>query len=201
MFELLQAILGTLIEPIAPMTNGRHHTLNMISKLMLHRHFFGTRIAGGLSSSVSSPRSPSDHNFSSGHDEVASEGIKVVARISRHILREERSYTICRNVINSVDPEGLHVVRPLELLRLPARNGNEETVIVAIVEHPGFNYLARVMDFGPAWYFVKLHRVGDRLEAVPDTSHTRSQIPLDKFLKFAVGYFSECIPLKCLTSA
>jgi hypothetical protein len=63
--------------------------------------------------------------------------LEVVARVSTHALREERSYHICKNLTRSVDPEGNHIARPVDLVRLSSVQGDKGPIVVSIYEHPG----------------------------------------------------------------
>ncbi|PQE31946.1 hypothetical protein CJF32_00001528 [Rutstroemia sp. NJR-2017a WRK4] len=120
-------------------------------------------------------------------------GVRVIARISSHALREERAFHICQNVIRSMDPDGNHIIRPIDLVRLQTQQGDKGPLVVCIFEHPGANYLPRVIDYGPAWY--KGRRVGDKHEAFRDESFSpREVMPLQTFLDFAVGA-TECLEI------
>ncbi|KAG9234465.1 hypothetical protein BJ875DRAFT_534740, partial [Amylocarpus encephaloides] len=79
--------------------------------------------------------------------------IDIVARISTHALREERTYYICKNLVESVDPDGEHIVKPLDMMRLAAHQGDKGPVIVTVFTRPGPNWLNEVVDFGPAWFW------------------------------------------------
>ncbi|QSZ29640.1 hypothetical protein DSL72_004156 [Monilinia vaccinii-corymbosi] len=123
----------------------------------------------------------------------SSSGIPVIARISSHALREERAFHICQSVIKGVDPEGNHIIKPVDLVRLPSQQGDKGPIVVCIFEHPGQNYLQKMVDYGPAWY--KGRKVGDRHEAFRDDSFTPYDVvPLQTFLDFAVGA-AECLEI------
>ncbi|THV44376.1 hypothetical protein BGAL_0658g00010 [Botrytis galanthina] len=137
------------------------------------------------------------HDDVSDHGSVqsarSSSGIPVIARISSHALREERAFHICQNVIRSVDPDGNHIIRPVDLVRLPSQQGDKGPIVVCIFEHPGYNYLQKMVDYGPAWY--KGRKVGDRHEAFRDDSFSPNEVvPLQAFLDFAVGA-TECLEI------
>lgn len=111
--------------------------------------------------------------------------IRIMAKISTHTLREERSYHICLNLLQSADPHGNHIVRPVELLRLPAQHGDKGPVVVSVFEAPGFNSLVKYIDFGPAGQ----NRLAD------DGSYARRKpISLPTFLDFAIGA-TECLEI------
>ncbi|RDW68343.1 hypothetical protein BP5796_09000 [Coleophoma crateriformis] len=116
--------------------------------------------------------------------------LAVVARVSTHALREERAFHICRNLTRSVDPEGKHIVRPIDLVHFPNQQGGELN-IVCIYEDPGPNDLPEFIDYGPAWY--KGQKVGTQHEVIRDDDYIpKDQISLEAFLDFAVGA-TECL--------
>lgn len=120
------------------------------------------------------------------------ERIKVVARVSNHALREERAYHICKSLIRNVDPEGNHIVRPIDIVRLPGQQGDKSSIVVCVFEDPGDNYLMRVVDYGPAWY--RGRKFGDRHEAFREEFIPKEPVPLLTFLDFAVGA-TECLEI------
>ncbi|TLD35007.1 hypothetical protein E2P81_ATG11126 [Venturia nashicola] len=107
---------------------------------------------------------------------------RVVARVSTHMLRLEREYNLSKLVSQS-DPDFLHFVRPIELVRLSARNGHD-AMVVSIFEAPGDNYLRGMVEFGPNAYKGTTRNGTWNKEgfATKDT-----QIPLQQFLDFAIG--------------
>jgi len=111
----------------------------------------------------------------------------IVARVSTHRLREERSYYICKNLTRSVDPEGNHIARPVDIVRLASLQGDKDPLVVCIYEHPGPNILHRVIDLGPAWY-----RAGNT--GVVKDFKLEETVPLRMFLDFAVGA-TECLEI------
>ena len=127
------------------------------------------------------------------HDEGSQRThVEVVARVSSHALREERAYHICKNLIKSVDPEGNHIIRPVDIVRLTTQQGDKDPIIVCIFEYPGPNYLPKVIDYGPAFYLGR--RVGDKHEAFRDDFTQTEPVPLQTFLDFAVGA-TECLEI------
>jgi serine/threonine protein kinase len=125
-------------------------------------------------------------------EDVQPAGGEVVARVSTHALREERAYHICKNLIKNVDPDGDHIVRPIEIARLASQQGDKGPIVVCIFEFPGPNYLPSVMDYGPAWYTGR--KIGDKHEAFRDEFTPKELIPLQTFLDFAVGA-TECLEI------
>jgi serine/threonine protein kinase len=127
------------------------------------------------------------------HDENSQRThLEVVARISTHALREERAYHICKNLTKSVDPEGNHIVRPVDIVRLTSQQGDKGPIVVCIFEHPGPNYLPKVIDNGPAFY--RGRRVGDKHKAFRDDFIAEERVPLETFLDFAIGA-TECLEI------
>lgn len=146
-----------------------------------------------LTSSRNEESDSGDDSTVSQDDGVESPGIQVSARVSTHILREERSFRICKDVIGSVDPFGKHIARPVELIRLPHQPGEPGPFIVCIYEYPGPNYLATFLDFGPKWHrgFKVADKYKDKLD---DLLTPREIIPLEIFLDFAIGA-AHCLEL------
>lgn len=70
--------------------------------------------------------------------------------------------------------------------------GDKSSIVVCIFEHPGENYLPKVVDYGPAWY--KGLKVGDKYEAIRDEFQPVEPVPLQTFLDFAVGA-TECLEI------
>jgi signal transduction histidine kinase/predicted ATPase/CheY-like chemotaxis protein/serine/threonine protein kinase len=117
----------------------------------------------------------------------------VVARVSYHVLREERAFYISKSLVSSIDPKGERIVKPLDVMRLPPAPGDRGPVIVAIYEDPGPNHLFRLLDFGPAFYFAK--KEDDRWEACQQVHPTlEPAISLQNFLDFAIGA-AQCLEI------
>ncbi|TVY19554.1 Hybrid signal transduction histidine kinase K [Lachnellula arida] len=134
----------------------------------------------------------SESDSDTGDERFLRERSPIVARVSIHALREERTYHICKNLIKSVDPEGDHIVRPLDITRLASQQGDKGPIVVCIFENPGRNYLPRVIDYGPAWYTGR--KVGDAFEAFRDEFVPTEKVPLQTFLDFAIGA-TECLEI------
>lgn len=117
----------------------------------------------------------------------------VVARISTHTLRLEREYQLCKSLIETADPNCEHTVRPLDFLKLPSQQDNEEPLVVSIFEDPGPNFLRELVEIAPA-----LRNPGDpvyTLHSSSEDGHSpHDQIPLSVFLEFAIGA-AECLSL------
>jgi len=115
----------------------------------------------------------------------------VVARLSTHTLRLEREYQLCKSLIESADPNCEHTVRPLEFVRLPGQQENEEPYVVSIFESLGPNFLQEMVDIGPAVWnpgdpVYTLQNSGD------DGDSPRNKVSLSVILEFAVGA-TECL--------
>ena len=117
---------------------------------------------------------------------------QIVARVSSHALREERSYHICKNLTRSVDPEGNHIARPVDIVRLTSMQGDQGPMVVCIYEHPGPSYLSKVVDNGPAWYRARSSE--GRHESFRQEFKPEETVPLMTFLDFAVGA-TECLEI------
>ncbi|EFW99038.1 sensor histidine kinase response [Grosmannia clavigera kw1407] len=117
----------------------------------------------------------------------------VVARVSYHVLREERAFHIVTSMISSGDPHGEHIAKPIDYLRLNHLPGDRGPLIVAIYQFPGTNDLPRYIDLGPAFYYA--HRKGDVWEASTKSRYElEPPISLDHFLDFAIGA-AQCLEL------
>jgi len=117
----------------------------------------------------------------------------VVARVSYHVLREERAFYISKSLVSSVDPRGERMVKPLDVMRLPPAPGDRGPIIVAIYEDLGPNSLFKLVDFGPAFYFARRERDGwePRRNACPNLG---PPISLQNFLDFAIGA-AQCLEI------
>ncbi|PTB75927.1 histidine kinase [Trichoderma longibrachiatum ATCC 18648] len=115
----------------------------------------------------------------------------VVARVSHHALREERAFQIARSV-TSADPNGDHIVKPLDLIRLSPVVGDRGAIVVAIYQHPGPNLLLDLMDMGPAFYHAR--KDGDAYRAYYCRPKLHPPISLRLFLDFAIGA-TQCLEI------
>ncbi|EON67875.1 hypothetical protein W97_07372 [Coniosporium apollinis CBS 100218] len=113
-----------------------------------------------------------------------SQTVQVVARLSSHVLRIEREFQLCKRIVSRSDPQCEHFVRPVELVRLPARYGGD-ALVAAIFEAPGENYLRELVEFGPNFY----RGASNELSGSPISYGMRKpdQTPLVPFLAFAIG--------------
>lgn len=119
-----------------------------------------------------------------------SDGIPVVARLSRHTLRIEREYQLFRSFVASADPDCRHAVKVVDLVKLPGRQGDEDRISVSIFESPGRSYLPSLIDFGRAWLTPSLQRPF----AAEPTVEGGELISLQRFFQFAIGA-CECLEL------
>lgn len=160
-----------------------------------HTNTFGRDLAvhnGGQTSGRSSRTSDDGSDTSTAtntrdEDDRAPKSVPVLAKVSTHALREERAYHICLNLIQSVDPAGNHIVRPVDHLRLPPQQGDKGPIVVSIFEAPGPNTLIKYMTFGPKGQ-ARSVREG---EVLPEASET---ISIATALDFAIGA-TECLEL------
>ena len=117
----------------------------------------------------------------------------VVARVSYHILREERAFHISKSLVSSADPTSDHIIRPLEIHRLQSHPTDRGVIIVTIYELPGPNYLYRVLDMGSAFFWAD--KEGDRFVVSKyPSSRPVEQISVQHFLDFAIGA-TECLEI------
>ncbi|PMD40314.1 hypothetical protein L207DRAFT_427463 [Hyaloscypha variabilis F] len=115
--------------------------------------------------------------------------VPVVARVSMHVLREERAYHICKTLESTVDPIRYPFARPLDRLRLPS-HGDEGPISVCIFEYLGPNFLTKVIDYGPAWF--SFNMTEDEISSNRKGNFVAESMSLQKFLDFAIGA-AECI--------
>lgn len=112
-----------------------------------------------------------------------------MCRVSHHTLRLEREYQLSKVIVGKSDPACRHFVRPIDFVRLPAKNG-EEPLVASIFEAPGQNYLKDLVTFGPNWYnFTNRDNTWESANTRPSTG-----VPLLTFLDFAVGA-TECLEI------
>jgi len=117
----------------------------------------------------------------------------VVARVSTHVLREERAFHIAKSLIATSDPNGEHIAKPIDLLRLPPLPADRGTIIVAIYLYPGPNCIPSLLDLGPAFY--KAQKVGDVWQTYREEAYKLAPpISLQHFLDFAVGA-AQCLEM------
>lgn len=117
----------------------------------------------------------------------------MVARVSYHVLREERAFHIAKNLSSTADPSGRHIVKPIDLLRLSPQPGDRGAIVVGIYEHPGPNCLFGKLDLGPAFYYAD--RIEEKLEVKHRNDyHLEPPISLMYFLDFAIGA-TECLEI------
>lgn len=147
----------------------------------------------GNSEIKSSQRSTGRRSVSDGSDGVVSpriepeSGMRVVARISSHVIRLEREYHSMKTIIDMSDPECRHTVRPIDMIRLQTQSGQRTPLLVTIFEFPGPNYLGQLVSFGP-----EFHQASDSNEV--EKSPPVDEVPLSIFLDFAIGA-CECLEL------
>ncbi|KAI0433253.1 putative histidine kinase HHK1p [Xylaria sp. FL1042] len=145
------------------------------------------------SSSANSIGSPSNSVTSPSDASLGIDEQPVVARVSYHVLREERAFHTAKLLIAAADPDGVHNTKPIDCVRLSPQPGDRGPIIVAIYEHLGPNYLFRALDLGPAFYYAR--KIDDRLEAYRRHDfHLDPPISLMYFLDFAIGA-TECLEL------
>lgn len=117
----------------------------------------------------------------------------VIAKVSFHVLREERVFHMMKNLISTADPNQDHTIKPLDLIRLAPQPGDRGPIVVAIYHTTGENMLPRIMDLGPAFYYGR--KVGDRWVAhIRENPQLEPPISLNLFLDFAIGA-TQCLEM------
>ncbi|KAJ9141871.1 Two-component system protein A 1 [Pleurostoma richardsiae] len=180
------------------------------STTLPHTHNVASPSAFAKLSSGSSRLSPSEYSYMSpSQSEASSQATSppifvgnvdssfveepVVARISYHVLREERAFHITNSLALTADPTGEHIVKPLDLVRLSPQPGDRGAIVVAIYQTPGPNYIHTLLDLGPAFYYA--HKLGERW--VADLEAPRPLDPpisLQDFMDFAIGA-TQCLEI------
>ncbi|ROW04040.1 hypothetical protein VSDG_01100 [Cytospora chrysosperma] len=117
---------------------------------------------------------------------------EVVARVSYHVLREERAFHTMKNLIATADLTQDHTIKPLDLIRLAPHPGDRGQIIVAIYQSPGRSLLPNIMDLGPAFYYCR--KVEDRWVADTRGKQLDPPISLNLFLEFAIGA-TQCLEM------
>ena len=108
-------------------------------------------------------------------------------------MREERCFQIAKSLIATTDPDGDHIVQPVDLIRLAPVPGDRAAIIVAIYVDPGHNLLFDVLDLGPAFY--KAEKVEDAYEVkLKSKVKLKEPISLHHFLDFAIGS-AQCLEI------
>lgn len=149
-----------------------------------------TELASDVHTASASP-APSSGALAAANEALVEEA--VVARISYHVLREERSFHIVKNMNQSVDPNGEHIAKPVDLLRLTPYPTDRGPLTVAIYQSPGRSEMSKFLDLGPAFYFAR--RVGDSWEAyIKPNMNLGPPISLELFLEFAIGA-TQCLEM------
>ncbi|KAF2147305.1 uncharacterized protein K452DRAFT_293751 [Aplosporella prunicola CBS 121167] len=152
---------------------------NSINRAATSQSF--SRAADGRPPLRKTHRSSNSEASATSFAHAAGSGRHVIARVSSHILRLEREFQLAKAIVGECDPDCHHFVRPIELVRLPARQG-ADGLIISIFESPGPNYIRDLVDVGPAFYKLARWKMQD------GGGGKRSiQIPLQLFMQFALG--------------
>lgn len=89
-------------------------------------------------------------------------------------------------LILKADPNQDHMLKPIDLFKLPPHPGDRGPLIVAIYQDPGENILPKIMNMGPAYYSAQ--KVEDKWTAhIRDPPQLESPISLKAFMTFAIG--------------
>lgn len=117
----------------------------------------------------------------------------MLARLSFQVLREERAFHIAKTVVANADPEGLHIIKPLDLLRLSPYPGDRGPIALTIFEDPGPNFIPKLMYLGPAYYVSR--KFDDVYQAhIKRDPNLDPPIGLKEFLDFAIGA-AQCLDI------
>lgn len=80
--------------------------------------------------------------------------MRVVAKVSSHVIRLEREFHTIRTVVQTSDPDCNHTLRPINLMRLSSDPGDGGPILVSIFEAPGHKMLGELVTLGPASFAV-----------------------------------------------
>ena len=111
----------------------------------------------------------------------------IFARVSRCILRLEREFYMYQQIISQSQLAWEHFLHPLEILYLKT-DEKKDGYAASIYEVPGYNYVRDIIYLGPNFYKVKKE---GNVWVFDNTLETKEQVPLTKFLDFAIGA-AEC---------
>lgn len=111
----------------------------------------------------------------------------VVARISVHVVRLEREFKSMQSIAKDCDPTHEHILKPIDMFKLPATPEDPYPLLACIYESPGPNYLRDVLNFGPAFYGLNNRKMSA-------DANSNGLLPLQSFLDFAIGACS-CLEL------
>lgn len=111
----------------------------------------------------------------------------VVARISVHVVRLEREFKSMQSIAKDCDPTHEHILRPIDMFKLPATAEDPFPLLACIYESPGMNHLREVLNFGPAFYGLDSRKMSV-------DANDNDLLPLQSFLDFAIGACS-CLEL------
>ncbi|EGX95607.1 two-component sensor protein histidine protein kinase [Cordyceps militaris CM01] len=135
-------------------------------------------------------RPPSTTSLTSATESAYTEE-PIVARISLHTIREERAFQIANGFFAKADPNARHIVRPVDLIRLPPTSGDRAALVITVYQRIGPNYLLHVLDMGPALY--RARKDGESYQSYSEPEALPMQtISLEHFLNFAIGA-AECL--------
>ncbi|KAK7724034.1 Chk1 protein kinase [Diaporthe eres] len=184
-FERLSQIAGYTWDESAALTHSSYDNWSPPST--------SSRVSPGEppSSASNGPLSEASMNDDSTAGAVVEEA--VVARVSYHVLREERAFHTMKNLISTADPNQDHTIMPLDLIRLAPQPGDRGQIIVSIYQSPGQSLLPKIMDLGPAFYTCM--KVEDKwVSSIHDSHQLGPPISLNLFLDFAIGA-TQCLEM------
>ena len=125
-------------------------------------------------------------NGSAAQSDPPAKYCKVVARVSTHVLRMEREFQLCKQIIAQDESNSEYFARPIELIKIPPLRRDDNGLAISIFEAPGPNYLRELVTLGSNAYELDLR--GEKRKIKPASE----DITLTQFLEFAIG------AIKCL---
>ncbi len=103
------------------------------------------------------------------------------------MLKLEREYTAYKYLIKTTERGIAHLPRPIDIFQLPPSHKDTRPMLVTVWEALGSQNLSDYVDFGPAFYGLKIHQPSMELTS-------SAQIDVPSFLEFAIGA-CECLEL------
>ena len=74
------------------------------------------------------------------------------------MLKLEREFTAYKYLIKTTDHGAAHLPRPIDMFQLPPTREEPSPMLVTVWEALGSQNLSDYVDFGPAFYGLKIHQ-------------------------------------------
>ncbi|KZF25246.1 hypothetical protein L228DRAFT_265722 [Xylona heveae TC161] len=180
-----------------------HHRLSKQSAALQQSSPARAQSPSGSADSTNRPNQSSNSDQGEHGSEAAAKAealaegfLPVVARISTHVLRLEREFHLCKTLIQTIDKNCRHTVRPIELTWLPRLPDDPGPIVVSIFESPGRNYVKDLLSLrSPQYRNSASHSSSENVGAGENGADGgEERMSVQVFLDFAVGA-CECLEL------